>query len=238
LFHEGVIHLLFNLYWLWFFGTKIEDELGHMATLLIIVLLGVGSMAAELAIFRGGIGLSGVGYGLFGLLWVLGRKDPRFADTVDHSVVELMLGWLLVCIVLTMADVWHVGNVAHCAGCLLGTMLGFTITARSPLHRLLCGAAFVTVFSLFVAGATEARMYVNLLNDAGCPFAERGEKALFEGDNEEAIRWYEDAVRANPNVSDWWMKLSVAYDRSGQQEKYEDALRRAKRLDTKDSHSR
>ena len=49
LFHEGVIHLLFNLYWLWFFGTKIEHEFGHTAMLGIVMVLAVGSMAAKLA---------------------------------------------------------------------------------------------------------------------------------------------------------------------------------------------
>lgn len=238
LFHEGVIHLLFNLYWLWFFGTKIEDELGHIATLLIIVLLGVGSMAAELAIFRGGIGLSGVGYGLFGLLWVLGRKDPRFSDTVDHSVVELMLGWLLVCIVLTMADVWHVGNVAHCAGCLLGAILGWTITARGFAKRLVRGTVFVTVFSLFVAGATEARLYVNLWNDAGCVYAERGDEFMHRGLYEESVRWYENAVAANPYVPEWWQQLSIAYAQAGRQQDADRAFERAKELAPNSSHSR
>jgi membrane associated rhomboid family serine protease len=231
-FHEGIIHLVFNLYWLWLFGTKIEEELGHVATLGIVVLLGIGSMAAELAIFRGGIGLSGVGYGMFGLLWILGRKDPRFHDTVDHSVVELMLGWLLLCIVLTMADVWHVGNVAHCAGCLLGVLLGWTINAEGFFPRLRNATVLATVFLLFVTGGTIARRYVNLWNDAGTVFADRGCHALESGDPEKAIEQLEQAVAVNPDVYIWWRTLAIAYQRVGEEKKADIAYRNAAAIAT------
>lgn len=231
-FHEGIIHLLFNLYWLWLFGTKIEEEFGHLATAGIVVLLGIGSMAAELAIFRGGIGLSGVGYGMFGLLWILGRKDPRFHDTVDHSVVELMLGWLLLCIVLTMADVWHVGNVAHCAGCLLGVLLGWTINAEGFLPRLRNATVLAIVFVLFVTGGTIARRYVNLWNDAGTVFADRGCRALEAGDPEKAIEQLEQAVAVNPDVYIWWRTLAIAYQRIGEEKKADKAYRNAAAIAT------
>jgi membrane associated rhomboid family serine protease len=239
LFHEGLIHLLFNLYWLWFFGAKIEKEFGHIATIAIIVPLAVGSMAAELAIFRGGVGLSGVGYGMFGMLWVLGQTDPRFRGVVDHSIVELMLGWLLVCIILTMADVWHVGNVSHCAGCLLGALLGWTIGVRPLWQRLLSGVAFATVLALFVIGGTNvARRYVNLVDDAGCISAERGKAALEAGHTEDAIRHFSDAVDANPNVRDWWRSLAIAYDRLGQEEQSDEAYRRMNELEPGHSSSK
>jgi len=45
----------------------------------------VGSSAAEFALFQGGIGLSGVGYGLFGLLWVLSWHASDFAGGVDSQ---------------------------------------------------------------------------------------------------------------------------------------------------------
>jgi len=89
LFHGGVLHLFFDVCWLWAFGTLLEGEFGHGAAIGMYSLLAAGSTAAELAIFRGGIGLSGVVYGLFGLLWVLSRTDPRFRNAVDHKVIEL-----------------------------------------------------------------------------------------------------------------------------------------------------
>jgi membrane associated rhomboid family serine protease len=229
LFHEGVIHLLFNLYWLWFFGTKVEEVFGHAATLGIILILAVGSMSAELAIFRGGIGLSGVGYGLFGMLWVLGRTDPRFHDLVDHSVVELMFGWLLVCIVLTMAEVWHVGNVAHCAGCLLGALLGWVISARG-FRRLWEGTLVGCVFLLFVAGGTIARPYVCLASEAGNEYANRAASALNAGNLDRAIDLFELAVAMDPTEEHWWKDLAEAYKRAGREEDADKANNRVEDL--------
>ena len=79
LFHVDLIHLLFNLYWLWVFGTLVETEFGHGPTLGIYLLFAAGANAAERAVFQSGVGLSGVGYGLFGLLWVLSRRDRASA---------------------------------------------------------------------------------------------------------------------------------------------------------------
>jgi hypothetical protein len=127
------------------------------------------------------------------MLWVLSRTDPRFRDTVDHSVVELMFGWLLVCIVLTMADVWHVGNVAHCAGCFLGALLGWTLGARGFGRRLRNGAIFASVFLLFVAGGTIARPYVCLWsNEAGDEYAYK--RAGREKEANDANRRADDAL--------------------------------------------
>jgi len=41
--HVDILHLAFNLYWLWIFGTVIERVLGHTKTELLIVLFAVGS---------------------------------------------------------------------------------------------------------------------------------------------------------------------------------------------------
>ena len=135
-FHGGPLHSIFNVCWLWAFGTVVESRFGHAATLGICLLLGVGSVSAELALFRCGLGLSGVVYGLFGLLWVLSRNDPRFEDVVDERIVELMIGWFILCIVLKVADVWNIALVSHAAGCILGALLGWTITADRLSHRL------------------------------------------------------------------------------------------------------
>src|SRR5438067_12893472 len=69
--HVDPLHLLFNLYWLWVFGTVLESAFGSLRTMALIVVLASGSAAAEYAFANGGVGLSGVTYGFFGLLWVL-----------------------------------------------------------------------------------------------------------------------------------------------------------------------
>lgn len=230
LFHGGIFHLLFDVCWLWAFGSIIEKQFGHIATLAIFCFLGAGSMAAELALFRGGIGLSGIVYGLFGMLWVLNRTDPRFCDVVDNGVIELMTGWFILCIVLTVAEVWNIALVAHTSGCILGALLGWTISAGKLGHRLQRGAILAAAFLLCLAGGTVARRFVNIVGDHGWVLAEQGEAAWKAGDANNAIYFYKKAVDATPNVHGWWTSLGHAYQLAGRANDARDALEHAAKL--------
>jgi membrane associated rhomboid family serine protease len=210
--HGDPIHLVFNLVWLWVLGTLVEDVFGHARALGLILLLAVGSSAAEHAFFHGGIGLSGVGYGLFGFLWVLSRRDPRFRDAIDPQTVGLFVGWFFLCIVLTVADAWNVANLAHGAGALLGALLGLAVAAGKL--RPLYGAALVLVMVGFGA-AVYARPYINLTSERAHDRASMGLEALDRQDDEAAVRHLRAALaapRAEPDAS-WWYNLGLAYER-------------------------
>ena len=47
LLHVDVLHLVFDVYWLWVFGTLVEESFGSLATVGIYLLLAGGSAAAE-----------------------------------------------------------------------------------------------------------------------------------------------------------------------------------------------
>ena len=94
--HGSLFHLAFNLYWVWLFGTLLEERLGSVAAAGIVALTAAGSAAAEYALFYGGIGLSGVVYGLFGLLQVLKTRDPRFLGVLDQGTVNLLVAWFFI----------------------------------------------------------------------------------------------------------------------------------------------
>lgn len=229
-FHANLLHLIFNLYWLWLFGTKVETEFGHAAMLGIFAFLAVGSSAAEYAFSVGGIGLSGVGYGLFGLLWVLSRSDSRFRDSIDRQTVQLLVGWFFLCILLTIMKIMPVANIAHGMGCVLGALLGWTLAERDRLRKTRNAAILGAVFLLCIAGGTVLRPYVNFTIDVGQYFAYQGYLALDNGDNESAADLYERATAANPNVPDWWHNLGCAYQRLNQFDKSAAAFRHAKEL--------
>jgi membrane associated rhomboid family serine protease/Tfp pilus assembly protein PilF len=210
--HVNLIHLAFNVYWLWVFGTLLEDTLGRWKTAAILLLFAAGSSAAEYAVAVGGIGLSGVGYGLFGLLWVLSWKDPRFIAAVDAQTVLLFVAWFFVCIVLTVTKVMPVGNTAHGAGAGLGVLLGFAMVTRDRQRRWIIGTLAAITIILIVA-ASVARSYVNFSKQAGAEFAYIGYLDTQNGRFESAVRSYEQALRYNSHEANWWAGLGYAYQR-------------------------
>jgi membrane associated rhomboid family serine protease len=234
LYHLNPIHLLFDLYCLWVFGVWLEHFFGWWRTAAVYLLLAVGSGVAEYALTQGGVGLSGVGYGLFGLLWVLSRHDLRFAGLINRSVVQTLIGWFVLCIVLTAAKVWNIGNVAHGAGLLLGLLLGWTVVAKSTAIRLGRAAIMVLVLLGILAAGSVFRPYVNLVESPGYDAAYLADDALQHRNPERAIELYLEALAMSEREPRWWYNLGVAYLRNGQDEKAGEAFRQAHKLDSAD----
>lgn len=232
-----VFHLPFNLYWLWIFGTLIEDVFGHVKTLALFLLFAAGSAAAEYALFRGGIGLSGVGYGLFAMVWVLARRDPRFHGAIDTRTTRLMVGWFFFCILATAAKVWAVANVAHGVGALLGALVGVAIAPKQSAFRIAALAGIGATLAFSWAGATTLRPRVNLAHDAHGSF-QLGYHALQGGKFEEAIAHYRLAVATDPKSAASWYNLGIAYESSRRDQEAVEAYQRAYEIDPHDTRHR
>ena len=211
--HAGLLHLSFNIYWLWIFGTVIEEKFGHFKTAALILLFAVGSGAWEFALASGGVGLSGVGYGLFGLLWMLSRYDERFKETIDAKTVQLFVGWFFLCVFATYTKIMPVGNIAHAAGAVLGILTGLVI-AR-PDNRGPVAAALGAVLFIGLWGATSGRPRINQSRSRGYEEAKWGYDALMAHRTDEAIRWFRDAVRYQPKQPEFWYDLAFAYQQAG-----------------------
>ena len=218
--HVNVVHLAFNLYWLWVFGTTMEATFGNVRTAALVLLFAVGSGAAEYALLDGGIGLSGVGYGLFGLLWILTLYDGRFRDAVDARVVTLFIFWFFLCIFTTVTGVMPVGNIAHGVGAVLGVLVGAAI-ASGRQSRVLYAAVTAVVCVAFVAGSTVLRPRVNLSAHGGYSEGQLGYEALLAERDEEAEKWLLRATRLDPDEPSYWFNLGIARERL---EKLEQAL--------------
>src|SRR3954471_12833535 len=163
--HVSIFHLLFNVYWLWIFGTLVEEIYGHARTAVLVVLFAVGSGALEFAFSDGGVGLSGVGYGLFGLLWILSKRDHRFADAIDARTIQTFIIWFFVCIATTVTNVMPVANIAHGGGAALGIPTGYAIT--HPQRRTAFAGAIVLLMSFSIWASTLGRPLVNVSTTGG-----------------------------------------------------------------------
>jgi membrane associated rhomboid family serine protease len=160
LMHGDLLHAGFNVYWLLIFGAALENHLGSYRTLGLIVLLGYVSMLPEYVIGSYHreqpimiVGLSGIVYGLFGMLWIGRRWRPEFDAVCTPQTAQILLIWFFLCIVLTYTGHMMVANIAHGAGFIFGVLYGQA--AFSPERRrrwiILAVASSLLVLSTLIA---------------------------------------------------------------------------------------
>ena len=235
--HASFFHLAFNLYWTWTFGTLVERVYGHLKCLGIFLLLAMGSMLAEFAVLDGGVGLSGLGYGLWGMIFILERHDPRFAYAVDRQTNQMFAVWFVLCIVLTVANIMPVANIAHGVGAILGILLGWFAYGNQAL-KWKSGIGLAALFSLILLGSTVLWPWVNLSKDAGDEIERAALAALDRNDTKRGIQLL-TLVTHRKNVSARaWYNLGVAYNHAGRNEDAFAAYEHAVELPDADSQMR
>ncbi len=136
--HFGWLHIAFNGIWLWELGARIERVLGSFNMLGLFLVVAALSNSAQYLFGGPGIfgGMSGVVYGLLGFAWVGGSVQPQWAIRPRSSIMLLMLGWLVLCLVglVEAAGFGAVANAAHVGGLLSGAALGAIFGIQSRLR--------------------------------------------------------------------------------------------------------
>lgn len=147
--HIEFWHLIFNLYWFWDFGKKIEFEMSRTLYFIFILSSSIISSAFEI-IFAGetGIGLSGVVYAQFGFIYLSAKNSEHYKGLLTKTVIKLFILWLPLGIVLTKFKIFTVGNAAHVGGLLWGLLLAYCLTKEKKLIRI-----GLPVYSLLLACA-------------------------------------------------------------------------------------
>lgn len=126
--HLSATHLLFNLFWWWYLGGRIELRFG--AGHLLLILLVTGISANLLQWYTSGPlfgGLSGVVYGLFGFCAIYG-----FGRQTSLTLPPALLGFMLIWLALGYTDIlWvNMANEAHLMGLISGALLGMLYRLR------------------------------------------------------------------------------------------------------------
>jgi len=119
--HFGIMHLGFNMLWLWDLGNMIEDRKG---TLFLAIFIFIVSGASNLIqfLFAGPAfgGMSGVVYGLLGYIWMKGKYDPGSRLGLHKTTVIMMIGWFFLCFLLP-----NIANWVHAGGLAVGIAWGY-----------------------------------------------------------------------------------------------------------------
>jgi GlpG protein len=120
--HFGVLHLVFNMMWLYQLGCMIEARQGTLRLFLLVVVTGVFSNLAQYLMDGPQFGgMSGVVYALAGYVWMRGKHDRASGLFLNQQSVTILLVWLVVCFT---GFVGPVANYAHLAGLASGMAIG------------------------------------------------------------------------------------------------------------------
>ena len=115
--HGGLMHIIFNMWFLWIFGDNIESVLGHKRFVLFYLLCGVGAALLQIQINTGSqipmVGASGA------IAGVLGAYLIRFPRATVHVLVILIIFITFIRVpAMVVIGIWFLSNLT--AG--LGTL--------------------------------------------------------------------------------------------------------------------
>jgi GlpG protein len=221
--HLEIWHLALNVYWLWVLGSRLERSIGSLLFLLFFVASAFVSSAFELALSDStGIGASGVVYAFFGFMWLARGKYPLFEEVLSSNTIWLFVGWLFICLALSLAQIWEVGNASHFSGILFGASIAAAWVLRP--YRPLAVAA---------AGALLA---ASVMFCVWCPWSitwlsNEAYKAHAAGRYVDAIEAYTRIIQREPEYAWAFQNRSFAYQAVGNEDKAEKDMETALQLD-------
>jgi len=127
--HFGVVHILFNMWWLVDLGTAIERRQRSWLLAVMVLVLAAGSNTLQYLLGSSPAfgGMSGVVYGLFAYIWLRGRLDPPSGYAVSTQSVYWMIGFYVLCWTGLLGPV---ANLAHTGGLALGAAWGVLSSGR------------------------------------------------------------------------------------------------------------
>lgn len=134
LLHGGLVHLTFNMLWLWELGGRIERVQSGLTLGIVIIVLGIVSNTVQY-LYGGGNnfgGMSGVVYGLFAYIWMWQLFDPRRGLALPVSLIIFML---LSLVLMTALGLSMIANAAHMGGFLCGILYGALAATGSRMLR-------------------------------------------------------------------------------------------------------
>jgi len=120
--HFGIIHIAFNMLWLYQLGSAIEQRQSSKRMLILVIITAILSNLAQF-FWSGPLfgGMSGVVYGLLAYLWIQGKFNPGAGLWLDKNTTLMMLIWFVLC---WSGLVGNIANMAHTIGLVCGCLLG------------------------------------------------------------------------------------------------------------------
>jgi membrane associated rhomboid family serine protease len=223
--HVELWHVAFNVYWLWVLGSRLERVIGSGYWLGFVLAAAFVSSGMEFA-FTGttGIGASGVGYALFGFLWITRKRYPAFQAVLDPRTIILFVAWLAGCFIATAMKIWTVGNAAHLAGLLFGAGLGAWVLFES--RRRLIAFGLTVMFVIAIVPVFWAPWSSDWTSYHALRAHQKGEYAS-------AIKWYQRSMNLGQDKAWCWQNMALAYLALGDKAHFQETVRLLRGVDEK-----
>ncbi|MCI5120166.1 MAG: rhomboid family intramembrane serine protease [Candidatus Electrothrix sp. AUS4] len=150
--HFDIWHILFNMWLAESFGRILEPGMGRKKYLLFILSAAFVSSGMQLLLSgQTGFGFSGVLYAMFGYALVVRRVYPQYQVIVNKSTSQFLVGWFILCLLLTSFNIMEISNEAHVAGLVFGACMGQLCVSRVYVRTsrvVLVGMVAMTVLSV------------------------------------------------------------------------------------------
>jgi GlpG protein len=131
--HFGILHIIFNMFWLRDLGSMIESRRGTFFFAMLVLTAAVIPNLIQYIVSGPNFGgMSGVVYALFGYVWVKGQLDPSSGIGINRESAMIMFVWLGLCMTGWLGPI---ANTAHVVGLIVGTAFAYVPHAMRRLLR-------------------------------------------------------------------------------------------------------
>lgn len=134
--HWDLLHILFNMLWLWYLGRPVEERIGFFRTGAFTLFAAIGTNTLQY-LMSGPffLGYSGVITALAGFIWMREKKAPWEGYPLSRSTLVFLLIFVLVIFGIQGVSFFmqifsdsdfnpNIANTAHISGALIGAFLG------------------------------------------------------------------------------------------------------------------
>jgi membrane associated rhomboid family serine protease len=162
-FHLGLIHIGFNMYVLYLYGSIVEHMYGPIEYAAIYLLCAAGGSVLTRLVdpVQFAAGASGAIFGLIGLLFIVSRRHHAVLGREARSLIGGIGSYLVFLLIFTFV-VPGISWTGHLGGLAVGAILGFLLPPsgvatmagmwRTPTGERLSGAMPLTVRAVIYAG--------------------------------------------------------------------------------------
>ena len=136
LIHSFPLHLIINLLGLWVFGAFLERRIGWWRIFIFGLISSIFTSLVQLSLTNdAGLGLSGVNYAMFGLIFVLALRNETYRMSYHLPITLFMIFFIAFSLLMNIYAKWYIGIEAQLSGLFWGILIGICGKIKNKLLK-------------------------------------------------------------------------------------------------------